>query len=272
MNRRRAIARVLLALYLYFLALPVLAQPAQPSGVVPPEPAAVGQPAGAESADPDGGDPAAAPPEVAPSVESAPSESPTVEGEQPSGPAGEETPAAQPGTEPSAPPAAEPGTEPSAQPGSEPGPEAAPPELQPGANPSTLEDRNPVSPPIVNIEIEGNQTVPAQAILEVVSTRIGDPLLEPRLRRDLQAIFDLGYFTDVRFATPSAPGGIRLVFRVLENPVVNGIEFRGNQVVDSQTLLQQMDTKVGEVLAAMKSDGTLASLTTKWYGKDYSAD
>ena len=248
MNRRRAIARVLLALYLYFLALPVLAQPAQPSGVVPPEPAAVGQPAGAESADPDGGDPAAAPPEVAPSVESAPSESPTVEGEQPSGPAGEETPAAQPGTEPSAPPAAEPGTEPSAQPGSEPGSEAAPPELQPGANPSTLEDRNPVSPPIVNIEIEGNQTVPAQAILEVVSTRIGDPLLEPRLRRDLQAIFDLGYFTDVRFATPSAPGGIRLVFRVLENPVVNGIEFRGNQVVDSQTLLQQMDTKVGEVL------------------------
>lgn len=117
----------------------------------------------------------------------------------------------------------------------------------PGADPARLEERQ-ASPPIVNIEVEGNQTVPAQTILEVVSTRIGDPLLEPRLRRDLQAIFDLGYFTDVRFATPSAPGGIRLVFRVLENPVVNGIEFRGNQVVDSAVLLEQMDTKVGEIL------------------------
>lgn len=103
-------------------------------------------------------------------------------------------------------------------------------------------------PPIVNIEVEGNQTVPSQAILEVVSTRIGDPLLEPRLKRDLQAIFDLGYFTDVRFATPAAPGGIRLVFRVLENPVVNKIEFKGNEVVTDQKLRQLMDTEIGQIL------------------------
>lgn len=118
----------------------------------------------------------------------------------------------------------------------------------PGANPASLEDVKQASPPVVNVEVEGNETIPAQKILEVVSTRIGDPLLEPRLRRDLQAIFDLGYFTDVRFSTPAAPGGIRLVFRVLENPVVNGIEFKGNAVVDSSKLLEQMGTKVGEVL------------------------
>ncbi len=103
-------------------------------------------------------------------------------------------------------------------------------------------------PPIVNIEVEGNSTVPSQAILEVVSTRIGDPLLEPRLKRDLQAIFDLGYFTDVRFATPPAPGGIRLVFRVLENPIVNKIEFKGNEVVADQKLRRLMDTETGQIL------------------------
>lgn len=109
--------------------------------------------------------------------------------------------------------------------------------------------REPVGPPpIVNIEVEGNKSVPSQAILEVVSTRIGDPLLEPRLRRDLQAIFDLGYFTDVRFATPAAPGGLRLVFRVLENPVVESVEFRGNEVVDGTKLRSVMDTETGQIL------------------------
>ena len=103
-------------------------------------------------------------------------------------------------------------------------------------------------PPIVNIEVEGNASVPTNAILEVVSTRIGDPLLEPRLRRDLQAIFDLGYFTDVRFATPAAPGGIRLVFRVLENPVVESVEFQGNEVVESTILRGVMDTESGQIL------------------------
>lgn len=109
--------------------------------------------------------------------------------------------------------------------------------------------RDPVGPPpIVNIEVEGNKSVPSQAILEVVSTRIGDPLLEPRLRRDLQAIFDLGYFTDVRFATPPAPGGIRLVFRVLENPVVESVEFKGNEVVESTRLRSVMETETGQIL------------------------
>ena len=107
---------------------------------------------------------------------------------------------------------------------------------------------DPARPTIVNIEVEGNTSVPTQSILEVVSTRIGDPLLEPRLRRDLQAIFDLGYFTDVRFATPTAPGGMRLVFRVLENPVVDSVEFRGNQVVDAATLQETMETETGQIL------------------------
>jgi len=29
-------------------------------------------------------------------------------------------------------------------------------------------------------------------------------------------------------------------------------------------------SKLGETIAAMKADGTLSQLTTKWYGKDYS--
>ena len=113
----------------------------------------------------------------------------------------------------------------------------------------TSPTKPPVGPPsIVNIEVEGNGSIPSQAILEVVSTRIGDPLLEPRLRRDLQAIFDLGYFTDVRFATPTAPGGIRLVFRVLENPVVNSIEFKGNNVATTEALMKVINTETGQVL------------------------
>ena len=48
--------------------------------------------------------------------------------------------------------------------------------------------------------------------------------------------------------------------------------FREPLVVIGEKTDPEWTAKVGEVLAAMKSDGTLASLTTKWYGKDYSAD
>jgi len=103
-------------------------------------------------------------------------------------------------------------------------------------------------PRVVSIEIEGNQKVPAEEVLQVVSTRIGDPLLEPRIRRDMQAIFDIGYFTDVRLDTRYAPGGVRLVFRVLENPVVSSLEISGNQVVPTEKIVELMDTEVGQIL------------------------
>ncbi len=104
------------------------------------------------------------------------------------------------------------------------------------------------TPRIVDIEVEGNKHIPDDEILQVVSTRVGDPLLEPRIRRDLQAIFDLGYFTDVRLDTPFAPGGIRLIFKVLENPVVERIRITGNELVTTQKLLSLMKTKTGEIL------------------------
>jgi outer membrane protein insertion porin family len=262
MSRSWALAaRAWLALLLIgLIAVPGVAQPAPsapPALEVTPASSANGQTppsSGATSANAEAEQPPTG--EVAPTGleqpkgDAQPSLPPTPPVGEPASPGGESAPAPdsegeaapQPGTTPETQP--EPGTtEAQPQPGTT--PDAQP---SPGANPATLEDRSPVSPPIVNIEVEGNETVPAQTILEVVSTRIGDPLLEPRLRRDLQAIFDLGYFTDVRFATPTAPGGIRLVFRVLENPVVQGVEFRGNQVVDSAKLLEVIGTKVGEVL------------------------
>ena len=65
------------------------------------------------------------------------------------------------------------------------------------------------------------KTVSSEEILQIISTRIGDPLLEPRIRRDMQAIYDSGYYTDVRLDTRYTSDGVRVIFRVLENPVVD---------------------------------------------------
>lgn len=169
------------------------------------------------------------------------------------GPVQEETPAPSESASPAG-PSAEGQTETPA-PASSPAPAETPavPAEQPKTEPSPVPEAPPAEtdqnqPHIVNIEIEGNTNVPADEILQVVSTRIGDPLLEPRLKRDAQAIFDLGYFTDVRLDYRLAPGGVRLVFRVLENPVVNEIHVTGTDVVSPDKVVSLMETKSGKIL------------------------
>ncbi|MER9643599.1 MULTISPECIES: transporter substrate-binding domain-containing protein [unclassified Mesorhizobium] len=56
--------------------------------------------------------------------------------------------------------------------------------------------------------------------------------------------------------------------RVLEG----GYAFREPLVVIAEKGDGEWNAKIGGILDEMKKDGTLAKLTTKWYGKDYSAD
>ena len=48
--------------------------------------------------------------------------------------------------------------------------------------------------------------------------------------------------------------------------------FREPLVVIAEKVDPEWTAKVGGIIEEMKKDGTLAQLTTKWYGKDYSAD
>ncbi|KOF12839.1 amino acid ABC transporter substrate-binding protein [Ensifer adhaerens] len=48
--------------------------------------------------------------------------------------------------------------------------------------------------------------------------------------------------------------------------------FREPLVVIAEKVDQDWTAKVGSIIEEMKKDGTLSSLTTKWYGKDYSTD
>jgi len=48
--------------------------------------------------------------------------------------------------------------------------------------------------------------------------------------------------------------------------------FREPLVVIAEKGDAEWTAKVGGIIEEMKKDGTLAALTTKWYGKDYSAD
>jgi polar amino acid transport system substrate-binding protein len=48
--------------------------------------------------------------------------------------------------------------------------------------------------------------------------------------------------------------------------------FREPLVVIAEKVDPEWTAKVGSIIEEMKKDGTLATLTTKWYGKDYSAN
>lgn len=125
---------------------------------------------------------------------------------------------------------------------------------------SKAADDEETAPRITGIVIEGNNIVPTDEIIKVLSVRIGDLVVESKIQRDIQALFDMGYFTDVRVDTRYFVGGIKLVFGVLENPVINEIVFEGNKMVPADKLTSLMETKVGKILNTKELYGDVGAI------------
>ncbi len=111
---------------------------------------------------------------------------------------------------------------------------------------STEESNN--YPLVVGVQVEGNTLVSDREVLEQIKTVPGKVLDPAIANEDLQIIFDMGYFTDVRLSSLNRPNGVAVVFRVLENPVVDNIVFEGNEQIPTEELLGLLETKAGQIL------------------------
>lgn len=152
----------------------------------------------------------------------------------------------------------------------EPSPLPAQPTLAPAAAPTGPAAPAPVPPPLVGIDVVGNQQIAAQDILAAVTSKVGGPYVEEQAARDRQAIINLGWFLTVAMDRETVPNGVRLVFHVTENSVVREIQFRGIKELTREQLLAVMQTKPGSVYnmyrLAQDADAIMELYRTKGYG------
>jgi outer membrane protein insertion porin family len=109
----------------------------------------------------------------------------------------------------------------------------------------------PASPPreiiIKDLAVQGNRRVQEAVILGRVSAKIGGPFVPTRLAEDLRNIFALGFFDDVQMKVEDFEGGVKLIFIVVERPFVRDITYVGNKKLDTATLQEKIDLKLGSV-------------------------
>jgi outer membrane protein insertion porin family len=196
-------------------------------------------------------------PPAQPPAQTAPSTPP---GQPPSPAPGQPAPPAPP---PSTPPA-QPPIQPPVPP---PAPSITPPSPfvpQPGTPPQTLPPQK-----VAEVVIRGNDKIPADQILAVVSTKAADPLNEEKLRNDVQSILNLGVFQDAVVRLENVPDGVRVVFVVVENPVVDKIEVKGNTVILTDDILKALGVQTGAVLNTVTMRNGVRAVEKLYQDKGY---
>jgi outer membrane protein insertion porin family len=99
---------------------------------------------------------------------------------------------------------------------------------------------------IVGIMIHGNRRIPADTVKARIFSKVGDVYDNAAIERDFNALWNTGYFEDIRFEREQSAKGWIIHIYLKERPTIREINYTGlNAVTTSDVLDRFKERKVG---------------------------
>lgn len=150
-------------------------------------------------------------------------------------------------------------------PGAEPAPGAAPPKpTGPGVPTTICEGKT-----IKRIDVVGQGRVSKDDILATIRLRSGMPCTDAEISRDVQALWDMGYFKDIEVQATREGNGVALSYRVQERPAVGEVVFVGNDEIDTSDIQEKVTLEQGSVLSEPAVREQLANIQKLYAEKGF---
>ncbi|MCH8157525.1 MAG: outer membrane protein assembly factor BamA, partial [Nitrospinae bacterium] len=98
---------------------------------------------------------------------------------------------------------------------------------------------------VSSITVQGNKRVDDSTILYYIKTKKGEPLSRQQIRKDIEQIYSLGQFKDIRVETQSGAAGLEVVFVVEEIPSIGDVILHGNDKISDADIREKLGIKRG---------------------------
>ena len=98
---------------------------------------------------------------------------------------------------------------------------------------------------VSSIKVQGNKRVDESTILYYIKTRAGEPLSRNKISKDIEEIYNLGQFKDIRVETQQTPNGLEVIFVVEEIPSIGDVNLNGNNKINDIDIREKLGLKRG---------------------------
>src|SRR5665213_865314 len=119
---------------------------------------------------------------------------------------------------------------------------------QPAAAPAAIAPAPAVI--IQHIVVKGTQRIEPGTVLSYISLHEGDPYQDQTADRALKSLFATGLFADVKVNWDAAKA--TLTVNVVENPIINQIDYEGNSKVSTKDIEKEVQLKPRTVFTRTK--------------------
>ncbi len=122
---------------------------------------------------------------------------------------------------------------------------------------------------VASIAPEGNNRIDAGAILQKISTKPGDLYDPTKLRQDLKSVFGMGYFDNVEIDATDTPAGKKIIFRVMEKPLIGSVAITGAEEIKEEDVRDAANITANSILNPSKINEAVEKIQQLYKSKGY---
>lgn len=122
---------------------------------------------------------------------------------------------------------------------------------------------------ILSIEFEGLRRVDDEALARLMKSKVGDELDATLVTEDLRALWEAGFFRDVKIQQESDPAGVRLFVVAAEKPSIREVEFVGVDQVSQSDVDEVVDIKPFTILNVEQVKRNVTKIKDLYVEKGY---
>ncbi|QDR82082.1 Outer membrane protein assembly factor BamA [Sporomusa termitida] len=119
------------------------------------------------------------------------------------------------------------------------------------------------------VTITGLSQIAESTVRGVVKIQPGDTLSADKIKQDMQAIYDLGYFFDVVANFTEVPEGVKVTYTVMENPKLTDIVVKGNTQISADKIKEQVTTGKDGVLNTRTLNANVRAIEDYYHDQGY---
>lgn len=122
---------------------------------------------------------------------------------------------------------------------------------------------------VQEIVFRGQDNVELETIDFLVKLAPGAPIEYPAIRRDVKSLYATGLFEDIQVKLEPLENGYRVIFEIVERPLISDIAITGAESVSLNTLRDELTVKTGERYDPVKVRESITKMEQKYLEKGY---
>lgn len=105
-----------------------------------------------------------------------------------------------------------------------------------------------IGQPVTKITIIGDSQANHDAVMDVLKVKPGMEFTKEGIAKDLQSIYELGWFYDIIPAYKQVPEGVQVTYHVMENPVFKTLVVEGNTKIGTDKIKSIIDLPENKII------------------------